>query len=101
MAYRSACLHWMPRCERYERMPTPSDSSLSIIIATRNRPDRLERCLCSIARQSYRQFQAIVVDDGSDAATLAQYESLWRKLDERFLLIPPHSPGAPGTGPGN
>jgi GT2 family glycosyltransferase len=37
-----------------------------IIIPTRNRPEPLQRCLRSLANQSYRDFGIIVVDDHSD-----------------------------------
>lgn len=35
---------------------------ISLIIATRNRPDELERMLTSLVSQSYRDFEVIVVD---------------------------------------
>jgi hypothetical protein len=72
---------------------------VSIITATRNRPQLLKMALQSIADQTLRDFEAIVVDDGSDAATLDCYESIWAGLDHRFKLIPPSAPGAFGTGP--
>lgn len=37
----------------------------SVIIPTFNRPDRLERCLSALARQTWTDFEIIVVDDGS------------------------------------
>jgi hypothetical protein len=72
---------------------------VSIVTATRNRPQLLKMALQSIAGQTLRDFEAIVVDDGSDAATLDCYENIWAGLDHRFKLIPPSAPGAFGTGP--
>lgn len=39
---------------------------VDVVIATFNRPDRLERCLRALTQQSYPSFGVIVVDDASD-----------------------------------
>jgi glycosyltransferase involved in cell wall biosynthesis len=38
---------------------------VSVVIATRNRREPLERCLAALARQRFRDFEVVVVDDGS------------------------------------
>ncbi|MFH1741877.1 MAG: glycosyltransferase [bacterium] len=44
-----------------------SDPVVSIVVRTYNRPERLKVCLDSLADQSYRDFEAVVVNDaGSD-----------------------------------
>lgn len=43
----------------------PDQPSISILIGSRNRPQVLRRCLESIARQQYRNFEVIVLDDAS------------------------------------
>jgi hypothetical protein len=53
-----------------------------------------------VAAQTFSNFESIVVDDGSSAATCAQYATLWRSLDERFILERAETCGQPGTGPG-
>ena len=60
--------------------------ALSVVTATWNRPQWLERALKSIAAQTYRDFEVIVVDDGSDDDTLRSYDRIWKELDERFIL---------------
>lgn len=49
---------------------------LSIIVLTRNRLDVLRNCIRSILRQSYRDFEIVILDDASDdtdtAATIAR-----------------------------
>ncbi len=73
---------------------------VSVITATRNRSDLLERALSSIAAQTLRDFEAIVVDDGSDEKTFEDYDRIWaRSLDRRFYLEKPICPSAAGTGP--
>jgi glycosyltransferase involved in cell wall biosynthesis len=62
-------------------MPT-----VSIIIATRNRAQKLDRLLCCIQQQQFADFECIVVDDASSTDTLTQYEVIWQKLDSRFVL---------------
>lgn len=64
---------------------------VSIIIAAYNTADYLQECLASIAAQTYDKLQVIVVDDGSEDATLA-LASQFAEKDERFSVISkPHS----------
>lgn len=58
---------------------------VSIVVPSYNRLDILPRCLEAIARQTLRDFEIIIVDDGSSDGTpefLAQFES--RHPDLRF-----------------
>ena len=43
----------------------PDQPSISILIGSRNRPQVLKRCLESIARQQYTNFEVVVLDDAS------------------------------------
>jgi glycosyltransferase involved in cell wall biosynthesis len=73
--------------------------AVSVVTATRNRPALVAEALRSIAGQSFGDFEAIVIDDGSDAATLAAYEPLLQELGSRFRVLRASGPDAPGTGP--
>lgn len=43
------------------------DASLvSIVVATKNRPDSLDRLVRSLRRQDYQPFEIVVIDDGSE-----------------------------------
>jgi len=42
---------------------------ISIIIATKNRPDHLKRCIRSIGKNSYKNFEVIIADQSSDEKT--------------------------------
>ena len=42
---------------------------ISVIVSTYNRPDALDACLRSLARQSDRNFEIVVADDGSGPQT--------------------------------
>ena len=44
---------------------------ISVIVTTYNREDALDAVLRSLARQSDRDFEVVVADDGSTAATAA------------------------------
>jgi glycosyltransferase involved in cell wall biosynthesis len=69
---------------------------LSVVIATKDRPATLARLLQAVKKQSLRDVEVIVVDDGSSAETVQAYGSLWPTLDDRFRLeLRP-----PGGGPG-
>ncbi len=58
--------------------------SVSIVIPTFKRPDFLERLLASIATQSYKDFEVIVVDDNSPNKD--EYKPVIEKFCEKFPL---------------
>jgi len=72
---------------------------ISVVIPTRNRIDLLKVALDAVASQTLKEFEVIVVDDGSDAQTHEAYTRLWEGYDERFGLQKPPFPDVPGTGP--
>jgi glycosyltransferase involved in cell wall biosynthesis len=78
-------------------MTVPPD--VSIVVPTRNRPDRLERALDSVARQTLRQWEALVVDDGSEADHRGACEALLSRLGPRFQSVQGGAPSRWGSGP--
>ena len=63
----------MPRQEDGSRVSHASATDacdISVVIPTRNRPQRIMACLAALAAQTYDhdRFEVIVVDDGSDAS---------------------------------
>ena len=46
-----------------------SNPTVSVVIPTQSRPDLLIRAVESVFRQSYQDFEIIVVLDGADQAT--------------------------------
>ncbi len=48
-----------------QQLRPPDDPLVSVIVVTHNRPDLLTDCVDSLHRQSYRPFELIVVDNGS------------------------------------
>ena len=62
-------------------MPT-----ISVVVAAYNIEDWIGRCLESLAAQSYRDFEAIVVDDGSTDGT-AEAVARFADADARVKLI--------------
>lgn len=69
------------------RLPRESRScEISVVIATRNRPEMLERCLAALAAQTLARdrFEVIVVNDGG--APLERFLVTWRnRLQLRIL----------------
>jgi glycosyltransferase involved in cell wall biosynthesis len=53
---------------------------ISIIVTTYQREDALEAVLSALSRQTDRDFEVVVADDGSDAATAAAIERLRPRL---------------------
>jgi len=74
-------------------MPT-----VSIVIATRNRPQKLERLLKCIQQQDFTDYECIVVDDASPDNVQKEYASVWNGLDARFVLHRREYPGGPAQG---
>jgi cellulose synthase/poly-beta-1,6-N-acetylglucosamine synthase-like glycosyltransferase len=74
--------------------------TVSVVTATRNRPQLLRQALLSIRNQTFSSFEAVVVDDGSPAEVHEQYRELWKELDDRFTLHLASPPGSPGSDPG-
>jgi len=72
---------------------------ISIVVPTRNRVTLLSRALHAIKSQSYENFEVVVVDDGSDAATRAHYSTLLSELDHRFQMIEVGIDNQRGQGP--
>lgn len=58
----------------------------SIIIPVYNKAEYLERCLSSIANQSYRNWEVMLVDDGSTDGS-SEICDRWASLDRRFRVI--------------
>lgn len=54
-----------------ERSNAPRYTPISIIVTTYNRPDALDAVLRGLARQSDKDFEVVVADDGSAADTAA------------------------------
>lgn len=50
---------------RDRRLPSPATPSVVVVVVNWNGKRFLESCLASLARQRYRDFQVIVVDNGS------------------------------------
>ncbi len=69
---------------RPEETPRPV---ISVVVPTRNRVGVLKRALDSIARQSSKNFEVIVVDDGSTPENLSALGVLEREYDSRFSFL--------------
>jgi len=72
-----AALHNSPLTQRYARTADMhNDIRISLVIATYNWPEALRACVEGCFRQSDRNFEIIVADDGSGAPTRALVEEL-------------------------
>lgn len=60
--------------------------SVTVVIATRDRPASLSRLLACVKAQDLTDFECIIVDDASRDDTLAAYDGIWQELDSRFRL---------------
>jgi hypothetical protein len=80
-------------------MAESSRPTVSVAVATLNRPVLVRETLLSIKRQSFTDFECILIDDGSNAETRESYPKWWPDLDERFRYTLQPIPNYPGTSP--
>jgi glycosyltransferase involved in cell wall biosynthesis len=59
----------LPATELSAARPKPADDLISVIVVTYNREDALEIVLRALSRQTDRNFEVVIADDGSDSAT--------------------------------
>ena len=62
------------------------DYKVSVIVAAYNIQDYIVKCLKSIANQTYKNFEVIVVDDGSSDNT-GKLADEFAENDKRFIVI--------------
>lgn len=72
----------------YER----DDKMISIIIPIYNSEKYLKECLTSIQQQSYKDFEAILINDGSSDGSVEICENFCKK-DDRFRLLSQQNQG--------
>lgn len=72
---------------------------VSVVIPTFNRSDDLSALLDDISAQSEKDFEVLVVDDGSDESQLSHYAELMQKHGERFRFLD-KDPTDKSKGPG-
>jgi glycosyltransferase involved in cell wall biosynthesis len=61
---------------------------VSIIVPTRNEEDYIERCLLSLLRQDYPNFEIVAVDDNSSDNTLVIMEDIKNKNNHKTIGLP-------------
>jgi len=58
--------------------------SISVIVRAYNAGETLEQCLCAIKRSSYKDYELIVVDDGSTDTT----ERIAKRYADKVIVLP-------------
>jgi GT2 family glycosyltransferase len=62
---------------RAQAIPYPPQLSCSVVLCTRNRPEALERCLEALRRQSYQDFEVLVVDSAPETGDSQSIALRW------------------------
>lgn len=66
---------------------------ISVVVPTYRRPQLVDRCLTSLAKQDSSRFEVIVVDDGSGDATAAVLEEWVVRFSELRVFTQPENRG--------
>lgn len=67
---------------------------VSVIIPSYNHKDFIEEALLSVIRQDYKNFEVVVVDDGSTDGTAAVAEKVLREMSQPRRLVRQENQGA-------
>lgn len=59
---------------------------ISVVIPTYNRAKLLKECLTSLCKQEYKNFEVVVVDDGSKDQTKEIVDSFKKNLDIKYIF---------------
>lgn len=71
--------------------------SVSVVIATHNRPQAVGHLLNAVASQSLKSIEVVVVDDGSESAAFEALQATIAGLGERFRLLRNDVPQGPSA----
>lgn len=74
--------------------PAPASVPASVVIPTRDRPERLVRCLAAISALEYPEFEAVVVDDGGSTPLDPLLAPLRERLELRLIRSDHRGPAA-------
>ena len=66
--------------------PKHSQPAFSVVMTTYNRADQLPRVIESVLNQTYKDFEFVILDDGSTDST-QEILSFWKARDSRIRLI--------------
>lgn len=69
---------------------------VSIIVPIYNGEETIERCICSLKEQTYRNIEIIVIDDGSTDKT-SRIMDRYAKIDSRFRMMHKVNSGVSNT----
>lgn len=65
----------------------------SIIIPVYNRPDEIDELLRSLTKQSFTNFEVLIIEDGSTVTCESVYEKYTNELEIRYFFKPNSGPG--------
>ena len=65
----------------------------SVVIPVYNRPDEVDELLQSLTKQHFKDFEVIVVEDGSSVSCLAVTKKYRTELDLKYYQKPNSGPG--------
>jgi len=71
-------------------MPSPK---YSIIVPVYNRPGEVEELLASLCKQTYTNFEVVLVEDGSSVTSQPVYEKYSSQLSIQYFFKPNSGPG--------
>ncbi|MCF8345926.1 MAG: glycosyltransferase [Bacteroidales bacterium] len=74
-------------------MSTKKERRISIIVPVFNRPSEIEELLASLDRQTDRDFEVVIVEDGSSESCMTETEKFSDRLNIRYYFKENSGPG--------
>jgi glycosyltransferase involved in cell wall biosynthesis len=71
----------------------PSSLKYSVVVPVYNRPQELEELLASLTKQSYKNFEVVIVEDGSSITSEKIFEQYTSALNIQYFFKPNTGPG--------
>ena len=64
------------------------ETLVSVIIPAYNASKTIVSCIKSVVNQTYKHYEIIVVDNGSNDANRAEYQTLCKNTNSRYIYKP-------------
>ena len=83
-------------CKLKESKKLMNDEKISVIIPIYNAEKTLDRCLDSVVKQTYKNLEIILLNDGSKDES-ANICNKWKSADERIIVVNKNNSGSADT----
>lgn len=85
--------------KEFSNIANSQSPRFSIVISTCNRPELLYRCLKQITKQTFVNYEVIIINNGSTSSNNEKYQCFECEFDKRFTFYDLNNKMSAGFGP--